>query len=118
MREGYDSDFDDIVEEWEQINMVEINVEVDRDDDILAPIKIEGNGHKVVDIDFDSLPEVWKPFVRCHHHQRERLEYIARKYKWHYEELIKRCSKVIGRKVRDSGEMSFGEAERCIDILE
>lgn len=113
-----DEDFDDIVEEWEDIPMIEIKVEVERDDEILVPIPIGGNGHKIVDIDFDSLPEAWKPFTRCHHHQRERLEYIARKYKWHYAELVERCSKIVGRRLRDSGEMSRDEAERCIDSLE
>lgn len=114
-----DEDFDDIIEEWEDIpmTMIEIKVEVERDDEILVPIPIRGNGHKVVDIDFDSLPEVWKPFVRCHHHERECLERLARKNQWHYDRLVKYCIKIIKREIRDIGELSKQEANNIIDSL-
>jgi len=116
-----DEDFDDIIEGWEIIplSLVEIKLELDINKD---PIVNNGYHHlqnSQKDVDFDNLPNVYVPFVRCNKYQREHLEWrIGLRMKWHYWELCKACSGVIGRKIRSTGEMSFREAERCIEKLE
>lgn len=106
-----DDDFDDIVEEWEGFNFVKEEKKVEKSEEE------KENKKREFDIDFDNLPQAYVPFVRCHCKQREYLERLALRQKWHYRDLVKFCSKVTGREIRDTGELSYGEAEKVIGEL-
>lgn len=70
------------------------------------------------DIQFDNLP-VYKPlFVRSTKHQRELIERLgSKKHRLHYREIVRRCGEIIKREIRDTGQLSIGEADKIIREL-
>lgn len=50
-------------------------------------------------------------------HQREELERVARARRIHYAELVRKCCELIGRTIRDTGELTKGEASDLITQL-